>query len=572
MGRLDRFDRPVAVAGTGDEQTVYRSYARRLGLPFATTVSVGPDRGVDLETIRRGAVAMTPGGSGTVYIAPTDETLPEIAHLLLRHPRARSRVAVAPPSAIRAALTSANAERLTAAAITHLADRAPRFSARATVTSFQLLLIALASAGLAAAFYRAPHATGLVLNLLGVAFFLGVTMLRVVAARRLDRRQSVDLPEALDEELPVYTILVPLYRETPRVVAELIAALDEIDWPRDRLDIKLLVEADDGPTRRAAEAFAGGPPYEVIAVPAIGPRTKPKALAFAQGMARGDFLTIYDAEDRPHPGQLREAYATFRLAGPEVACLQAPIVIDNRRASLVARLFAVEYSALFDGLLPALAEIGLPLPLGGTSNHFRRAFLDAVGGWDPFNVTEDADLGIRLARCGLRSATLTLPTYEEAPVAIGQWLGQRARWFKGWLQTWLVHTREPVRLARELGFRQLVGFNLVGIGMLISALIHPIFLSTLVAVAISPRLLWDGHFFDGLVISANLVNLFAGYIGAAALAGRTLALRGHGEDAVALLGLPLYWLLMWVACVKAIIELVRRPHHWQKTTHRGRGP
>ena len=145
-------------------------------------------------------------------------------------------------------------------------------------------------------------------------------------------------------------------------------------------------------------------------------------------------MTVYDAEDRPHPRQLREAFARFQRLPHEVVCLQAALVIDNKRPNWLSRSFAIEYAALFDALLPTLAAFGMPLPLGGTSNHFRRAALERAGGWDPFNVTEDADLGIRLARLGYRCATLDLPTLEDAPTSLRTWTKQRTRWFKGWMR------------------------------------------------------------------------------------------------------------------------------------------
>jgi cellulose synthase/poly-beta-1,6-N-acetylglucosamine synthase-like glycosyltransferase len=344
--------------------------------------------------------------------------------------------------------------------------------------------------------------------------------------------------------MPVYTVLVPLFREAD-MVKDLVAALDRIDWPRDRLDVKLIVEASDPATEAAVRAVAHGPPYEVLVVPSAGPRTKPKALAFALPFARGEFVTIYDAEDRPHPRQLREAYAAFRASGRRVACLQSPIVIDDRHEGLLARLFGVEYAAIFDGLLPALAELGLPLPLGGTSNHFRRTALERVGGWDPFNVTEDADVGIRLARFGYLVATIDLPTVEEAPNALMPWLRQRTRWLKGWLQTWLVHMRHPLRCARDLGWRGFVGFHLVMTGLITSALIHPVYVGLFLTVVVDPLRLWgDGGLLACAVIGLNLFNLFAGYAAFTMLAARSLALRNRAVSAGLLLLLPFYWLLI----------------------------
>ncbi len=249
----------------------------------------------------------------------------------------------------------------------------------------------------------------------------------------------------------------------------------------------------------------------------------------------------------------------------------------NRRSSwispenAISRLFAVEYAALFDGLLPALAMLNLPLPLGGTSNHFRRQVLDEIGGWDPFNVTEDADIGIRLARFGHRTATLDLPTLEEAPDAPKLWIKQRTRWFKGWLQTWLVHTRRPLATARQLGWRGALGFNLVVTAVVVSAMVHPLYLATLAVMATHPLMLWgNGGVLAAVVVGVNLFNLCAAYAAMTLLTRRALALRGRIREAWVLVLLPIYWLMMSVACYRAVGQLFRRPHHWEKTPHRGR--
>jgi cellulose synthase/poly-beta-1,6-N-acetylglucosamine synthase-like glycosyltransferase len=352
---------------------------------------------------------------------------------------------------------------------------------------------------------------------------------------------------------------------------DLVAALDRLDWPRDKLDVKLLLEADDPATIAAARFAASGPPYEIVVVPSVGPRTKPKALAFALPLARGELVTVYDAEDRPHPRQLREAHAVFVASEPDLACLQSPLLIDNGHHGWLPLAFSVEYAGLFDGLLPTLAAFRMPLPLGGTSNHFRRDALEYVGGWDPYNVTEDADLGVRFARFGYRTSTLDLPTREEAPVTFGVWFRQRTRWSKGWLQTWLVHTRNPARLARDLGPRGLLGFGLVSTGLLVSALIYPIYLAALIAGLSDPLRLWsEDDAFGSAVIGLNLFNLFAGYTAMALLSLRALALRGRMAEASGVCLLPLFWLLVSLACYRALFELVIRPHHWAKTPHRRR--
>jgi glycosyltransferase XagB len=182
----------------------------------------------------------------------------------------------------------------------------------------------------------------------------------------------------------------------------------------------------------------------VIVVPCGLPQTKPRALNYALCFARGSLLTIYDAEDIPDPRQLRRAAAAFAVLPQDTACLQAELVFDNANENWLTRQFTIEYAMLFGMILPALAAHRLPLPLGGTSNHFRIDALRRAGAWDAYNVTEDADLGIRLARLGFDTDTITSCTYEEANVSLRNWMRQRTRWMKGFLATWLVHMREPL--------------------------------------------------------------------------------------------------------------------------------
>jgi cellulose synthase/poly-beta-1,6-N-acetylglucosamine synthase-like glycosyltransferase len=572
LARRDPWDRPVARGSDdGSEAMVYADRARRLGLPFVAVVHLPRGSIADLAAIREGTFAKAPG-EGPAFIAPAESAMDVTAGWLVRYPAVRPRLSVATPSAIRAALIEASGARLIASAVGRLSSLYPDLSAARRITVGQVAAGLLLVAAIGAALYLDWAVTLASISLVGALFFFGVTVLRFVAAAFTARRTLADesVPDVEAEGLPVYSILVPLLDEA-HIVPDLVAALDRIEWPRDRLDIKLIVEAPDRATTEAAQAAVTGPPYEVIVVPDAAPRTKPKALAFALPLSRGDYITVYDAEDRPHPRQLLEAFSVFVRSPPELACLQSPIVVDNSNAGWFARQFAIEYSTLFDGLLPTLAAHGMPLPLGGTSNHFRREALETVGGWDPFNVTEDADLGLRLARFGYRSATIDLPTEEEAPAALNPWLNQRTRWFKGWMQTWLVHMRHPVRLAREIGWRGLLGFSLTGTGLIISAIIHPIWLLTLVAVFTYPLGLWgDGSILASSVIGLNLFNLGAAHWAMIALARRSLTLRGRRRETRALIGLVPYWLLMSVASYRALWELVASPHQWRKTPHRGR--
>ena len=364
-------------------------------------------------------------------------------------------------------------------------------------------------------------------------------------------RSVVSEREIPDHELPLYSIILPLRREA-RMVDQLLSAIEDLDYPAEKLDVIVAVEADEPHTRAAIDRRRHRVSITVIPVPPVGPRTKPKALNVALEFARGALTVIYDAEDRPEPNQLRRAVKAFRAGGSDLACVQARLCIDNR-TSWLTRLFTAEYAGQFDIFLPALSARGLPFPLGGSSNHFRTDILREVGGWDAYNVTEDADLGMRLARFGYRCAEIDSTTFEEAPARVRAWLNQRSRWLKGWMQTWLVHMRSPTRLFGELGLRGFLVFQLIVGGNALAALIHPVFLATL---------FYD--FMSGLqptVLPAVIFGYFA-----SALPGY-LGLRRRAKKIGILLLTPLHWLLLSAAAWRGAYQLVSAPFHWAKTEH-----
>jgi cellulose synthase/poly-beta-1,6-N-acetylglucosamine synthase-like glycosyltransferase len=266
----------------------------------------------------------------------------------------------------------------------------------------------------------------------------------------------------------------------------------------------------------------------------------------------------------PEPGQLRTAASHF-AADRRLACVQAELVADNAAETPLTALFAGEYAGLFGRLLPALSRWRLPMPLGGPSNHFRIEALRRLGGWDAFNVTEDADLGVRLARGRMRTATIASRTYEEAPITLHAWMAQRTRWVKGWMQTLLVHNRAPGELLRDLGWKGFIAFELMVGSMVLASLLHTVFLLSLVvglaingAVPLFPGSAWGW-------ISAGV--LLAGYGGALALVVSGLLRLGRPGLLPVQLLLPLYWVLHSVAAVRAAWDLIRRPHFWAKTEH-----
>ena len=279
---------------------------------------------------------------------------------------------------------------------------------------------------------------------------------------------------------------------------------------------------------------------------------------------------IYDAEDRPERDQLRRAFDAFRSGPPNLATVQARLNIYNAGASWLTRQFTLEYSALFDGLLPALDRLRLPIPLGGTSNHFRVAALRWLMAWDPFNVTEDADLGTRLARSGYRCQVIASTTYEEAPQQFMSWLRQRTRWLKGFVQTWLVHMRAPQRLWRDLGPHGFFAFQIMIGGTVLSALVHPWFYLLLAAEAVGGRFLsLPASVFGVPFWTVAWFDLVAGYLAAMALALLAARRRRLFRLTWHVLLMPLYWLLISAAAYRALWQFATAPFKWEKTEHGG---
>jgi cellulose synthase/poly-beta-1,6-N-acetylglucosamine synthase-like glycosyltransferase len=339
-----------------------------------------------------------------------------------------------------------------------------------------------------------------------------------------------------------------------------------MDYPKHKLDGLLLIEADDVHTREAINEVGRPTWARVIEIPAGTPKTKPRAMAFGLRYAKGELVAVYDAEDKPESDQLKKAAWGFAGAEATVACLQAKLAYYNPRQNLLTRWFALEYDAWFNIFLPGLHAVGAPIPLGGTSNHFRRSCLDDCLGWDPYNVTEDADLGMRFARFGLKTAMLESTTGEEANCQVMNWLRQRSRWTKGYMQTLLVHTRQPATLVRELGLRASLGFVFTIGSTAATALLAPVFW-VLLAIWIGATPAWVAALFPGPIYYLAALSLLFGNFLLVLLSLCAAVGRGHDDLAPYALLMPLYWVLMSVAAYMALVELFVRPHHWHKTEH-----
>ena len=422
--------------------------------------------------------------------------------------------------------------------------------------------IALAlAAGLGLALIAALFAPGAGLaalvawTTLVIALQTGMKLAALVAA---SRPQRADPPGRVVPRLPVVSILVALHRE-PETAPSLIARLSRIDYPRALLDVLLVTEADDAETRAALDA-AGLPGWiRQVAVPPGTIRTKPRALNYALPLARGEIVGVYDAEDSPAPGQVRDVVASLAAAGPEVACVQCVLDYYRPRTNWLSRCFTAEYAVWFRVILPGLARLGLVVPLGGTSMFIRRAVLTGIGGWDAHNVTEDADLGLRLARSGYRTRVIPSVTLEEPNCRPLPWVRQRSRWLKGYAMTWMVHMRRPGQLWRDLGPWRFLGVQVLFLGTLSQFLLAPLLWAVWLA----------GPF--GLAEATGVLPPVLLYILAAGLdiAAMAWAVRGpdHRHLWPWLPTLIAYFPLATLAAWKGVVEIVRKPFYWDKTRH-----
>lgn len=374
-------------------------------------------------------------------------------------------------------------------------------------------------------------------------------------------RRRRDVPKLADEQLPSYTVLVPAYEEQ-EVIGDLIRCLADLDYPTERLEVLLLVERRDTATQRAILAADPPPHMRIVHLPPGKPQTKPRSCNAGLMMASGELLVIFDAEDRPERGQLRHAAEMFAARGDDLACLQATLLQANGPTNVFTRSNALEYSLRYRLTVPGLAALGAAFPLGGTSNHFRTRILRELGGWDAWNVSEDADLGMRCSALGYRTDVIDTITYGEAPETFRSWLGQHTRWHKGYLLTALVHTREPLKTLRRFGPRGLLALLVTVLGTPLQLLLQP------AVLALSAAELLGYHGFGGAVavhpIVIAVLQLATIYV---LLLVAVLACPGPRTCRLA--AIPLYPVLHWIAGWRALDQLVRAPFLWEKTSHRG---
>ena len=569
-----RLGHVLLAAGAVHRLELQRVLGQQWGLPFADLFAEPPDAALvrrcrPRQLLREGWIPLRRDGDRVVVATcepPSGELVAAVRDALGADVQVELRTTT--PLDVERAVTTCFEDHVIELSTATLLTRRPDQSAASGLTRVQkavgLALAAAFAAGIVVSVGWTLSAFFAVAN----AIFLAAVLFKLVACLAgLGSRVGAapPPPRAPDRELPMYTVLVPVYREA-NVIGELLANLAALDYPAEKLEVLVLLESDDHETIAAARAARPPANVRLVVVPDATPKTKPKACNVGLFLARGEYLVIYDAEDRPDPQQLRTAVAAFRAAGHRTVCVQARLRYWNAATNLLTRMFGLEYGYWFGTMLPGLDRLGLPIPLGGTSNHFRVDALRRLGGWDPHNVTEDADLGLRAAVEGWRVGVIDSDTDEEACARVRPWIRQRTRWIKGYMQTTLVHTRAPVRLVRQVGVVDTLGFLLLIAGTPLTFLLAPLLWAGTAAWLVlgEPRLplLESGVFW-----TAALVNLVVGnlvMVGLNMLAA--VRERGWRWAPFALLN-PLYWVLHSWAAWRALYQLVRDPFHWEKTPH-----
>jgi len=559
-------DRVLIASGHISEEDYVRTLAGWLHVPFERldgprAACPFPDDRL-LDAAGAGLVPLSVGNTFVYVVAPQ---ILGARHLVTgAHPLPKDRFRLTSPQRLRQFVLDHASPALGERAAETLRRERPELSAALCPPRVRAAWLGGIAASIGAAFLFQDAAAALISSSLALIFLAWAALRAIGAATRWRAWRALRLKAS---DLPMYTIVVALYEEACAVPA-LVAALHQLDYPPEKLQVIFVLEPNDLATRDALLQLDLGAPFEILITPDVGPRTKPKALNAALALAKGTFMAVFDAEDRPARDQLHRALDAFLGNGSDIACVQARLTIDNTEDGWLARLFTAEYAGLFDVLLPGLAQLRLPLPLGGSSNHFRTQALREARGWDPHNVTEDADLGMRLARLGYRAAVISSTTYEEAPARVKPWIRQRTRWFKGWMQTWLVHMRHPVRIAGELGMSGFLAFQLVVGGTVLSALVHPLFIVAAGYLFATNQLFaMRGGIFGTLLFWLYVGALVSGYLTSAALGLIGLKRRNLLRQGWVLLLMPLHWLLLSAAAWGALYQLLFNPFHWEKTAH-----
>lgn len=472
-------------------------------------------------------------------------------------------------------------------AVFSLYEKDSKSSAIETFSFNQVISIGVIGFFFLVSLFFYPIYTLILINLLINLFLflaIGFKLLLTIGGAKSEKAKKItkaEISSLKDKDLPVYTIQLPVFKES-EVIYKLAFNLQSLDYPKEKLDVKLLIEADDLVTFNAIKNLKFPCIFDPVIIPTGQPKTKPKACNYGLFFSRGKYLTIYDAEDIPDSNQLKKVLLLFEKLPEEYIVVQCALNYFNKTENYLTRMFTLEYSYWFDYMLPGLDNLKVPIPLGGTSNHFKFDKLIELGGWDGFNVTEDADLGLRAYAKGYKVTVLDSTTYEEANNEFYNWIRQRSRWIKGYMQTYLVHMRSPVKLIKKIGWKGFFGFQFFIGGTFFTFLLYPILLLFFVLYFVLMSDFMNnliGHsnyesfksyfhiLFPDWLIIISVFNFFVGnlmmiYVNMIAVFRR----RTYNLILYAITN-PVYWLMHSISAYKGLFQLISKPFYWEKTNH-----
>ncbi len=366
-------------------------------------------------------------------------------------------------------------------------------------------------------------------------------------------------------KFPTYTIMLPLYREEKIVISTLVKNIENIKYCKNKLKVLILIENHDQQTINFLAETILPNNFEIITVPPGYPQTKARACNYGLQFVQSQYLVIYDAEDRPDALQLRKSVDYFnayaekqkknKFSASRLVCLQAYLNFFNEDESIITKLFSLEYFYWFNYIISSLSYCKALIPLGGTSNHFKVDFLKQIGGWDSYNVTEDADLGVRIVQNGGIVQVLQSYTMEEAPITVKAWLNQRSRWIKGYIQTFLVHMRQPFKIKQNLG-------SIFNIQLFLNIIGGTAILPVLNCLQLIIWVFWGNY--DVYYISYLAFGLW--YTGVLWVL-YCIQIKLKKFRIIPLLLVIFYYILYIIAGIMALYSLIKKPHSWNKTDH-----
>jgi cellulose synthase/poly-beta-1,6-N-acetylglucosamine synthase-like glycosyltransferase len=400
----------------------------------------------------------------------------------------------------------------------------------------------------------------ILLNVISFVYFLYRFLLTVVGLKSLKNINENKSPK----DLPKYAIFLPCRNEKIGVIKKLIENIDNINYPKDKLDVMLLIDQDDDYLEEALNLELPNH-FRIISASVGFPFTKPKVTNLGLALTDAKYGVIYDSEDRPDRNQLMDVVSEFNQDS-DLVCVQCRLHYTNKKNNLLTRFFNLEYLNWFGLTIHGLSKAQLSdypvIPLGGTSNHYDLEVLKSMGGHDAYNITEDAALGVHFALENKKIKTINSVTEELAVDELWTWIKQRTRWNLGHLITYVVFSRNFNENFKKLGAVRYLNLVLVLLGNFIVPFITPLLFTIFIL-----------DFFGygaGETFIKNLpyITLIGNYLLIVISHALASIMLQRGKNLILCLLQPFYYLLHSVASWRALYKFFTAPTVWEKTNHK----